>query len=59
MKIVWTPQALRSRQEIRRYIAADDVAAALVLDEIFRARALQFVLYPSLGRPGGVHAHAS
>ncbi|HAE47283.1 MAG: type II toxin-antitoxin system mRNA interferase toxin, RelE/StbE family [Tistrella sp.] len=55
MKIVWTPQALRSRQEIRRYIAADDLAAALVLDELFRAKALQLVLYPSLGRPGRVH----
>ena len=54
MKLVWTRPASTDRKRIREYIAQDNRAAALALDELFSETADRLVEYPSLGRPGRV-----
>ncbi len=54
MKLVWTRQADTDRREIREYIAQDNPAAALALDELFSEKAGRLVDHPGLGRPGRV-----
>jgi len=52
MKLVWTQLARIDRGKIRQYIAQDNPAAALVLDERFSAMANCLVDQPDIGRPG-------
>ncbi len=54
VKLVWTRPASIDRKEIRKYIARDDPAAAMALDELFSARADRLADHPGLGRPGCV-----
>ena len=54
MKLVWTRQADTDRREIREYIAQDNPAAALALDELFSEKAGRLVDHPGLGRPGRI-----
>ena len=54
MKLVWTRPAAADRREIRAYIAQDNPAAALALDELFSEKASRLVDHPSIGRPGRV-----
>ncbi len=54
MKLVWTRPAASDRREIRAYIAQDNPAAALALDELFSEKASRVVDHPSIGRPGRV-----
>lgn len=51
MKLVWTRPAAADRREIRAYIAQDNPAAALALDELFSEKAGRLLDHPSLGRP--------
>ncbi|MCL1960552.1 MAG: type II toxin-antitoxin system RelE/ParE family toxin [Desulfovibrionaceae bacterium] len=52
MKLIWTRRATANRREIRAYIAREDPAAALALDELFSEKAARLVNMPSMGRPG-------
>ncbi|MBR8165841.1 type II toxin-antitoxin system RelE/ParE family toxin [Burkholderia vietnamiensis] len=54
MKLVWTRPAATDRREIRAYIAQDNPAAALALDELFSEKAARLVDHPGLGRPGRI-----
>ncbi len=54
MKLVWTRLASLDRKEIREYIAQDNPAAALALDELISAKAERLADHPDLGRPGRV-----
>lgn len=54
MKLVWAHSAAADRREIRAYIAQDNPAAALALDELFSEMAGQLADHPDLGRPGRV-----
>lgn len=54
MKLVWTQPARNDRKAIREYIAQDNPAAALALDELFSEKAGRLVDHPDLGRPGRV-----
>ena len=54
MRLVWTRLASSDRQAIREYIAQDNPAAALALDELFSEKAGRLVDHPGLGRPGRV-----
>lgn len=54
MTLVWTQPARLDRQSIREYIAQDNPAAAIALDELISEKALRLVDNPTLGRPGRV-----
>ena len=54
MKLVWTRPAHQDRQDIREYIADDNPAAALALDELFEKKSNRLPDHPQLGRPGRV-----
>lgn len=54
MRLVWTRPASADRREIREYIAQDNPAAALALDELFSEKASHLIDHPGLGRPGRV-----
>ncbi len=54
MKLVWTKTASADRKAIREYIARDNPAAAVSLDEQFSEKARQLLDQPKLGRAGRV-----
>jgi toxin ParE1/3/4 len=54
VKLAWTRTDAADRREIRDYIAQDNPAAALALDELFSEKASRLVDHPGLGRPGRV-----
>jgi addiction module RelE/StbE family toxin len=54
MKLVWTRTASSDRKDIREYIAQNNPAAALALDELISEKASRLVDHPGLGRPGRV-----
>lgn len=54
MTLLWTRPASIDRKRIRQYIAQDNPAAALALDELFSAKARRLTDHPSLGRPGRI-----
>ncbi|WP_031359207.1 type II toxin-antitoxin system mRNA interferase toxin, RelE/StbE family [Caballeronia sordidicola] len=54
MKVVWTPEAEQDRDEVWEYIAADSVAAAARMDQLFSDTAARLVDFPELGRPGKI-----
>ena len=54
MRLIWTRLANADRQKIREYIAQDNPAAALALDELFAEKTKRLVDHPNLGRPGRV-----
>ncbi|MGL4961663.1 MAG: type II toxin-antitoxin system RelE/ParE family toxin [Inquilinus sp.] len=54
MRLVWTRPASVDRKDIREYIARDNPAAALALDELFSKKARRLPEHPGLGRPGRV-----
>jgi len=54
MKLVWTRLAKVDRQQIREYIADENPAAALALDELISEKATRLTDHPELGRPGRV-----
>lgn len=52
MKVVWTVRARADRDEIWTYIAADDPAAAIRMDEVFSDAAASLAELPLRGRAG-------
>jgi toxin ParE1/3/4 len=54
MKLVWTRTASADRKDIREYIAQNNPAAALALDELLSEKASRLVDHPGLGRLGRV-----
>ena len=54
MKVTWTPEALQDRLDIWEYIAADNPAAAVHMDELFSAAASTLADFPQRGRLGTV-----
>lgn len=54
MRLVWTIRASLDRKQIREYIAEDNPAAALALDELISEKGSRLVDHPGLGRPGRV-----
>ena len=52
MNLVWTREALSDRIDIREYIAQDNLAAALTLDELFSEKACWLLDHPQIGRSG-------
>lgn len=54
MRLVWTRPAADDRKEIREYIAQENPAAALALDELFSEKAGRLTDHPNLGRWGRV-----
>jgi len=52
VKVHWTPEALRDRDDIYDYIAADSPSAAERMDTIFRNAADRLVDHPDMGRRG-------
>nr|WP_221188421.1 type II toxin-antitoxin system RelE/ParE family toxin [Halomonas cerina] len=52
--MVWTRLASLDRKAIREYIAQDNPAAALALDELISEKAERLADHPDLGRPGRV-----
>ena len=52
MRVTWTPQAQQDRANIWDYIASDNLAAAVRMDELFSDAAARLAKYPKLGRPG-------
>ena len=54
MRLVWTRLASQDRAQIRDYIAQDNVAAALSLDELISENADRLIEQPGIGRLGRV-----
>lgn len=54
MKLAWTRMASADRKDICEYIAQNNPAAALALDELFSEKANRQVDHPGLGRSGRV-----
>lgn len=54
MRLVWRPMAMADRDRIFDYIAKDNPAAALALDEAFEAQADNAAGIPKLYKPGRV-----
>jgi addiction module RelE/StbE family toxin len=54
VKVIWTPEAERERLEIVNYIAADNLRAAVKMDELFGAAAARLAKRPKTGRPGKI-----
>ena len=54
MKLVWSKLSSQDRNEIRTYIASDNPAAALALDELIAEKAARLLDHPGLGRKGRI-----
>ena len=52
MQLLWTRHALLRRMEIFRYIAEDNIDAAIALDSLFDTQALSLLQFPCKGRIG-------
>jgi toxin ParE1/3/4 len=55
VKLIWTDIARIDRQTIRDYIAQDNPAAAIALDELITTKARYLLDYPHFGRVGRVN----
>lgn len=54
MKLSWSPLAFADRDSIFSYIAADNPAAAIGLDELIEKKAALLIDHPLAGRVGRV-----
>ncbi|GAA0653388.1 type II toxin-antitoxin system mRNA interferase toxin, RelE/StbE family [Brevundimonas lenta] len=54
MKIVWTPEAVRDRDDIWLHISTDNPRAAIRMDELFSDAVAALADFPESGRPGVV-----
>jgi addiction module RelE/StbE family toxin len=54
VRVIWTPEAEHDRDDIWNYIAADNLVAATLMDELFSDAAARLVTYPMLGRIGKI-----
>lgn len=54
MKVIWTQEAELDRDDVLEFIALDNVAAAIQMDELFSDAAAQLVYFPTMGRLGRI-----
>jgi addiction module RelE/StbE family toxin len=54
MKVIWTQKATQDRHEIIDYIAADNINAALKLDQLFENAADKLTEQPRMGKKGQI-----
>lgn len=54
MKVFWTVGALEARQEIIRYIEADNPLAAITMEKVFIEAARKLEQFPGLGHIGPI-----
>lgn len=54
MRLEWTTFALRDRETILEYIAADSPHAAIAIDNRIEEQAEQLIDSPAIGRPGRI-----
>jgi len=54
VKVFWTPEAEQDRTDIWVHIAADNLRAAVRMDELFSDAAARLEDHPKLGRPGKI-----
>lgn len=54
MKVCWTSHAEQDRADIMAYIAADNVRAAIAMDELLGTAAGRLADFPLLGKPGQI-----
>jgi len=54
LKLLWTRLANADRKAIREYIAQDNPAAALAIDELISEHSNRLAEHPELGRPGRI-----
>ena len=54
MELLWTPEAVRDREDIYEYIEEDNPRAALSLDELIAEKTAALRDFPRLGRGGRV-----
>ncbi|HEV7777589.1 MAG TPA: type II toxin-antitoxin system RelE/ParE family toxin [Luteibacter sp.] len=54
MLLAWMPKAMTDREAIMAYIARDNPAAAMALDDEFEARAERARLHPTIYKQGRV-----
>ena len=54
MRVIWTPEAQQDRADVWDYIAADNLRAAVRMDELFSNAAASLVDHPTLGRQGKI-----
>ncbi len=55
MKLIWNPKALEDRERIMEYIATENPAAAIDLDNEFEAKAEACAERPKLYKLGRAH----
>ena len=54
MELLWTPEAVRDREDIYDYIEKDNPLAALALDDLIAERTTTLQDFPKMGREGEV-----
>ena len=54
MKARWTGKAEQDRLDIMTHIAADNLRAAIAIDELFGSAAARLADFPLIGKPGQV-----
>lgn len=54
MRVIWTPEAEQDRADVWDYIAADNLPAAVRLDELFSHVAARLAAHPKLGKAGKI-----
>src|SRR5690554_3988157 len=54
MELLWTPEAVRDREDIYSYIEEDNPLAALALDDLIAERTAVLQDFPRMGRSGRV-----
>ena len=52
MELLWTPEAVRDREDIYDYIEEDNPLAALALDDLIAERTAVLLGFPRMGRGG-------
>lgn len=52
MELLWTPEAVRDREDIYDYIEEDNPLAALTLDDLIAEKTAVLQDFPRMGRPG-------
>ena len=54
MELLWTPEAIRGREDIYDHIEEDNSLAALALDDLIAERTAMLQDFPRMGRGGRV-----
>jgi toxin ParE1/3/4 len=52
VRVIWTPEASQDRIDIWNHISAENVAAAISMDELFSNAAERLAIHPLMGKPG-------